>query len=110
MVKVVNHSYIINVTRIRKMLLNWIMRCIQLTTVIINTVKLGMSLQDNKGSSRATFVLSHLQVHNHIIIIEYSIYTAVLCIYHMQKEWREDYRGAFRKNVQRCVRRSQDML
>ena len=86
------------------------MHCIQLTTVIVNIVQLGISLQDNKGSSRATFVLSHLQcmeVHNHV---EYSIYTDVLHIYHMQKEWREDYRGAFRKNVQRCVRRSQDML
>ncbi|XP_046839558.1 ubiquitin-conjugating enzyme E2 G1-like [Xenia sp. Carnegie-2017] len=26
------------------------------------------------------------------------------------KEWREDYNGAFRKRVQRCVRRSQENL
>ncbi|CAH3111159.1 unnamed protein product [Porites lobata] len=26
------------------------------------------------------------------------------------KEWRNDYRGAFKKNVKRCVRKSQDNL
>ena len=28
----------------------------------------------------------------------------------VQKEWREDYNGTFKKNVMRCVRKSQDML
>ena len=27
---------------------------------------------------------------------------------HSQKEWREDYHGAFKKKVFRCVRRSQE--
>ena len=64
------------------MLLDWIMHCIQLTTVIINTAKLGMSLQDNKGSSRATLSCFIYNVHVwKYTIMQSTVFILMCCIF-----------------------------
>ena len=38
-----------------------------------------------------------------------SVFELVLCTF-LQKDWREDYNGDFKKKVMRCVRKSQDCV
>jgi len=47
---------------------------------------------------------THTVTHIHTLV-----HTNTL-VHTLQKEWRKDYHGEFKKKVMRCVRKSQDSL